>query len=327
MHIPDNYLSPSSCLVMAAAAAPAVIYSATSVTKKILKEKITLIGIGAAFSFLGMMLNIPLPGGTTGHAVGGTLIALLAGPEAACISLTMALILQALLFGDGGILSIGANCLNMAVILPFTGYYTAKLISSMIKTPHGDMIGAAIGSYIGINAAALCAAIEFGIQPYLFHNPSGQALYCPYGLDVSIPMMMAGHLTLFGAAEAVFTSSMLAFIKKTSPEAISSESPKINYVPFAGIIALLIAIAPIGLLAEGTAWGEWSTEELAKKTGLSYTPEGMLNGFEWHAMIPDYSAGGLGDTAGYYLSAIIGAAVLIGLFKAISALIKPEIKF
>ena len=104
MHIPDNYLSPSTCVVMAGAMTPVLVHSVKKVKKEIPKEKIPLLGIGAAFSFLLMMFNVPLPGGTTGHAVGGTLIALLLGPEAACISVTIALFIQALLFGDGGIL-------------------------------------------------------------------------------------------------------------------------------------------------------------------------------------------------------------------------------
>ena len=110
MHIPENYLSPSTCAVMTAAMVPVWTYSIKKVKAEIPKVKMPLLGIGAAFSFLGMMFNIPLPGGTTGHAVGGTLIAILTGsPSAGCIAVTIALLIQALLFGDGGILAFGAN--------------------------------------------------------------------------------------------------------------------------------------------------------------------------------------------------------------------------
>ena len=129
MHIPENYLSPSTCAVMAAAMVPVWTYSVKKVKEEIPKVKMPLLGIGAAFSFLGMMFNIPLPGGTTGHAVGGTLIAILTGsPSAGCIAVTIALLIQALLFGDGGILAFGANCFNMAFILPFLGFAIYKLI-------------------------------------------------------------------------------------------------------------------------------------------------------------------------------------------------------
>ena len=101
MHIPDNYLSPQTCAVMAAAMVPVWTVSIKKVKAEIPKVKLPMLGVGAAFSFLGMMFNIPIPGGTTGHAVGGTLIASLMGPYAACIAVTVALLIQALIFGDG----------------------------------------------------------------------------------------------------------------------------------------------------------------------------------------------------------------------------------
>ena len=129
MHIPENYLSPSTCAVMAAAMVPVWGYSINKVRTEIPKAKMPLLGIGAAFSFLGMMFNVPLPGGTTGHAVGGTLIAILTGsPAAGCISVSIALLIQALLFGDGGILAFGANCFNMAFVLPYLGFFLYKLL-------------------------------------------------------------------------------------------------------------------------------------------------------------------------------------------------------
>ncbi|HCC01394.1 MAG TPA: cobalamin biosynthesis protein CbiM, partial [Ruminococcaceae bacterium] len=101
MHIPDNYLSPQTCAVMAAAMVPVWTISIKKIKKEIPKEKLPLMGVAAAFSFISMMFNVPIPGGTTGHAVGGTLIALLLGPYAACISISVTLLLQALIFGDG----------------------------------------------------------------------------------------------------------------------------------------------------------------------------------------------------------------------------------
>lgn len=124
-----------------------------------------------------MMFNIPLPGGTTGHAVGGTLIAILFGPYAACLAVSVALLIQALFFGDGGILAFGANCFNMAFVLPFAGYFIYHGLKKVISS---DTVAAGIGAYVGINAAAFCAAVEFGIQPLLFTDAAGQALYCPY---------------------------------------------------------------------------------------------------------------------------------------------------
>lgn len=112
MHIPENYLSPSTCAVMTAAMLPVWGYSIHKIKTEIPKSKMPLLGIGAAFSFLGMMFNVPLPGGTTGHAVGGTLIAILTGsPAAGCIAVSIALLIQALFLEMAESLHLGQTVL------------------------------------------------------------------------------------------------------------------------------------------------------------------------------------------------------------------------
>jgi cobalt/nickel transport system permease protein len=302
---------------MTAVMVPVWVISVKKVKEELPKEKIPMLGVGAAFSFLGMMFNIPLPGGSTGHAVGGTLIAMLLGPYAACISISVALAIQALLFGDGGILAFGANCFNMAFVLPFVGYAVAQLIGKRLKGNRGQLISAAVGSYAGINAAALCAAIEFGIQPYLFHDAAGNALYCPYGLEVSVPAMMIGHLTVFGLAEVVYTTAIYAFVRKVSPSMIRGNESAKTSAGLKALIAALILATPLGLLAAGTAWGEWGADEIAQ-TGAGYTPSGMQDGFSFRALLPDYSVEGVPEAFGYILSAVIGVALLIIVFKLLS---------
>lgn len=328
MHIPENYLSPATCAVMAAAAVPAIAVSAKKVKDNISKDKMPLLGVFAAFSFVAMMFNIPLPGGTTGHAVGGTLIAILLGPEAACLSVAVTLTIQALLFGDGGILSLGANIFNIAFILPYVGYAVYSLIKNYSKSKAGEYIGAAVGSYIGINSAALMTAIEFGVQPYLFKDAAGQALYCPYGLNVSIPAMMVGHLTLFGLAEVVFTVAVLAFVKSTSPELVNNQPQTKKGKTLIGILlAVFVALTPIGLLATGTAWGEWGVEDMVSIAG--FTPAGMENGVlsDFSALCPDYAIGSLPEWIGYILSAVIGIAIAVILFKLISSFMRNKVNY
>jgi cobalt/nickel transport system permease protein len=363
MHIPDHYLSPQTCAVLTAAVVPAWAVSIKKIQTDLPLKKISLMGVGAAFSFLGMMFNIPLPGGTTGHAVGGTLIALLLGPYAACISVSMALLLQALLFGDGGILAFGANCFNMAFVLPFVGYAVACLLAPELRNGVGNtaagsgshtdpktgmltgassagqtrkkLIAAAVGSYAGINAAALCAAIEFGIQPMLFRDAAGNALYCPYGLNISIPGMMIGHLTIFGLAEVIFTVAIYAFVAASAADGSSAFSAAGTFtassaaahsaggasaqqsgtpLPVKILLGALIVLTPLGLIAEGTAWGEWGVDEIAA-TGAGYTPAGMANGFSFNAILPDYSLEGLPDWTAYILAAVIGTALLLIIFR------------
>jgi cobalt/nickel transport system permease protein len=222
MHIPDGYLGPTSCGFFYAAMVP-VWAAASRMTKKTLKARqVPLLAIGAAFSFVIMMFNIPIPGGTTGHAVGGVLVAILLGPWAATIAITVALVVQALLFGDGGITAIGANCFNMAFVLVFAGYYSYRLLR--LGAPAGSsrtVIAAGVAGYVGINAAALCAGIEFGLQPLLHHTAAGQALYCPYGLRVAVTTMSGEHLLVFGWIEAIVTALVVKYLQKQDPSLLA----------------------------------------------------------------------------------------------------------
>lgn len=322
MHIPDNYLSPSTCAVMAAAMVPVWRTAINKVKAEITNVKMPLLGVGAAFTFLIMMFNIPLPGGTTGHAVGGTLLAILLGPWAACISITVALFIQALLFGDGGILAFAANCFNMAFVLPFTGYFVYKFIKDRVNTEKGEYIGMALGSYLGLNMAALFTAIEFGVQPLLFKNVAGFPLYSPYPMSISIPAMVIPHLLVAGFVEVVFTVAIVAFVKRVSPGTIytgGKEKIKAIY----GLLAALICLSPLGLLASGTAWGEWGAEEIKNVVSggntLGYVPEGMQNGFSFASIMPDYALQGLPEAGAYILSAVAGVAILLIIFKIIGS--------
>jgi len=318
MHIPDNYLSPSTCAVMTVVMVPVWGKAIKKVKEEVPKEKLPELGIFAALSFLMMMFNIPLPGGTTGHAVGGTLAAIILGPWAACLCVSATLILQALLFGDGGILAIGANCFNMAFILPFVGYYIYKFLRERIKGDAGEYVGAAVGSYFGLVVAALFTAVEFGIQPILFHDAAGQALYCPYGLSVAIPAMVIPHMLVAGVVEALFTVFIYMFVRKVAPDMIEERSEKKTKSVW-GLLLGLIALTPLGLLATGTAWGEWGTEEISEivsgGSALGYTPQGMSDGFSFDVLLPDYSLSGMPEIAGYLISAVLGVAILVIAFK------------
>jgi cobalt/nickel transport system permease protein len=183
---------------------------------------VPLLAIFSALTFTIMMFNIPVPGGTTAHGVGGTLIAIVLGPWAAVLGVSMALILQALFFGDGGVLAIFANCLNMAIILPFFGYVTYRLIagrSPILSTRRAWAAG--IGAYVGITMSALAVAVELGVQPLLF-TENGHPLYSPYGLEATIPAMLLAHLFGASVVEALITGLGVAYLQKSHPEYLTS---------------------------------------------------------------------------------------------------------
>ncbi|HET8841028.1 MAG TPA: cobalt transporter CbiM, partial [Ktedonobacteraceae bacterium] len=176
----------------------------------------------SALAFTLMMFNIPVPGGTTAHAVGGTLIAIVLGPWAAAIGVSTALIIQALFFGDGGVLAIFINCLNMGILLPFVGYYAYRMIAGRSPMLSARRIwAAAIGSYLGMTVSALAVGLELGLQPLLFTS-GGHPLYSPYTLNVAIPTMLLAHMLGASLVEALITGLVVAYLQKSHPEYLTS---------------------------------------------------------------------------------------------------------
>src|SRR5262245_45983317 len=152
MHIPDGYLSPATCAAMYAAAAP-FWYAALQRLKRLLHTRLVpLISIFAAFSFVVMMFNLPLPGGTTGHAAGVGVAAIALGPWAAMLAVSVALVIQAIFFGDGGVTAMGANCFNIAIIGALIAHFGYRVFagSAAIDAPR-RVIAAAVAGYLAIN--------------------------------------------------------------------------------------------------------------------------------------------------------------------------------
>lgn len=179
------------------------------------------LALAAAFAFIIMMFNVPIPGGSTGHAVGSGLIAIVLGPWVAVVTVSVALLIQALLFGDGGITAFGANCFNMAVVIPFVAFYTYSLISGKTEiTSNRRVLAAGIAGYLGLSAGAFATGIELGLQPVLEHAADGTALYMPYGLSITVPAMLIEHMLFFSFVEAVITALAFAYIARTDPTII-----------------------------------------------------------------------------------------------------------
>lgn len=219
MHIPDGYLSPQTALPLLALMVPVWSVSAKKVKENLKKKDIPILAIGAAFSFTIMMFNLPMPGGSSAHAVGTVLLAILLGPWAACLGVSVALLVQALMFGDGGILAIGANCFNMAFVMPMVGYYTFWLFKGRADMKSGRALAAAaLAGYVGINAAALLTAVEFGLQYELFRAADGTPLYFMYPLKTALIAMMSEHLLLAGPVEGLATFLGLKFISVNNPD-------------------------------------------------------------------------------------------------------------
>ena len=308
IHIPDGYLSPATCAVLYGAALPFWAVAARKVGKLMRARMVPLVSLFSAFAFALQMFNVPLPGGTTGHAVGGTLLALVLGPWGAVVGLSVVFLLQALFFGDGGITAYGANVFNMAIVLPLAGYALYRFLITLL--PGKQVIAAVIASYIAIILAAFLTALELGLQPRLFHAADGTPLYAPYDLKIALPAVMVPHLLVAGPIEAVVTGLVLAFLLRTRmPLGVM---PQPHPLPLRWLwvgLGLVALLTPIGLLASGTAWGEWGGDDL--KEMLGFVPQGLARLENlWQAPFSGYSLPGIGPMAGYIASAIVGMGML-----------------
>jgi cobalt/nickel transport system permease protein len=321
MHIPDGYLGPQTYVVLDAVMVPLWIVAARKVKRTLRARQVPLLALGAAFSFVLMMFNVPVIGGSTGHAVGATLIAVILGPWAAVIAVSIALVIQAGLFGDGGITSFGANCFNMAVVAPFVGYYLFRLFAGDRPSGRRRVVSAGAGAYVGLVAAAIVAGVEFGLQPYLNHTASGQPLYAPYGLAVAVPAMALEHLFFFGWIEALVTMGVVAALSRSDPALLEMKPAARPLRWLWAALAVVILLTPLGALAPGTAWGEWKATQL--KASVGYVPADFARlGGMWRAAMPGYVTPGVNDALlGYLVAAVIGTLATVGIALAIGAVL------
>jgi cobalt/nickel transport system permease protein len=340
MHIPDGYLSPATCGVLATAMVPAWWMAVRRVGRVVKSRFVPLLAIGAAFSFLVMMFNVPIPDGTTAHAVGATIIAVLLGPWAAVIAVSIALLIQALFFGDGGVLAFGANAFNMALVLPFVGYWVYRAIAGRVSLTSGRRaLAAGIGGYVGINAAALAAAIEFGLQPTLFHSADGTPLYAPFHLSQTIPAMLFAHLTVAGLCEFAVTAGIVAYLQRANVPILRINHPdipvtqtelqrrrKVGWGWAIVPIVAMVALSPLGLIAPGGAFGEGAPAELdLAKYHLAGIPEGLqrFSSFWSHTLLGGYGfEGGDHPVIGYIVSALVGILIIGLVILAVVGLIR-----
>ena len=339
MHIPDGYLSPATCAAAYAVVAPFWYVALRKVESSLHTRMVPRLAVFSAFSFVVMMFNLPLPGGTTGHAAGLAIAAIVLGPWGGMLAISIALAIQALFFGDGGISSFGANSLNMAFIGVGVAYLLYRILSgnAAIGSPR-RVVAATVAGYGAINAAALAAAIEFGVQPIWFHTQAGVPLYAPYPLEVAIPAMMIGHLGVAGIAEGIVSGGLLSWLQRAEPDllratalvataeaGVASGASWLSLRKLLALLGILMVLAPLGQLAYGTAWGEWRSGDFAdshKREQIVLasrgrqlpvdSPEGLKRlSSLWNSPIPDYEIPFLPRSAGYVFSAMLGGGLTI----------------
>ncbi|NVM45850.1 MAG: energy-coupling factor ABC transporter permease [Candidatus Lokiarchaeota archaeon] len=218
MHLPDGLLDPITIILLWIITIAIMIFGYFRMGKMFEKEDseklIPYIGVLAAIIFAFQFVNYPVPGGTSGHLVGGTLVAIILGPWASVIVLFLILVIQSL-FGDGGITVLGVNAFNMGIIGGIVGFYLVMLFVRLLnhtsmKKEYKLAIATAIGSYIAIVLASFICGIEIAISGTI-----------PF--EIAVPAMVFWHI-LIGIGEGIISALIVFYIYKTKPDFITTES-------------------------------------------------------------------------------------------------------
>ncbi len=230
MHIPDGFLSVPVAAVGWLLLIALIGIALRQTRHQLGERQIPLMGILAAFVFAAQMINFPVAGGTSGHLLGGMLIAVLLGPWATVLVMTSVIGVQGLLFQDGGLLALGFNVVNMGIISGFIGYAVYSLVRRwMGQTPTAQWVGAGLGAWVGVVVASAACALELaasGTSPF----------------EVALPAMVGVH-ALIGIGEAFITVAALAFIRQTRPD-LTGQPAQVAAKGWGWIVVgLLIALA------------------------------------------------------------------------------------
>jgi len=247
MHIPDGLMAPVVSLV--GWIEFLVVFAAVLLLsgKRIKERDLPRVAVLSAGIFVAQMLNFPIGGGTTGHLVGGALFAMISGPTIAVIGMTIVLLIQGLMFGDGGITALGLNAINMAVIAPLTGWGVYSLLKGLSerrgapgKVVGGVVVGAAAWASVFV-AAAACAG-ELAVSYAVSSGTYGIAA------TVAVPAMLGIHAVI-GIGEALITAGVMAYLWSVSPGSVTSTDPNRKTLPgLRGAISSDTARAAIAIL-------------------------------------------------------------------------------
>jgi cobalt/nickel transport system permease protein len=292
MHIPDGFLSVPVSIFFWLITILVVGYALKRVGVDLGERQVPLMGVLAAAIFAGQMLNFAVAGGTSGHLIGAAIATILLGPWAAMLVLTCVVSIQALIFQDGGLLVLGANIFNMAIIAVTVSYMVYRSVQKLAKgQPWGIFVGGFIAAWLSVEAAALATAVELAL--------SGTS---PANIAIAA---MGGIHALIGIGEGLITVGALAFLYATRRDLLKAGEAapaRGNLVWLTGLVlALLLAIA--SPLASSHPDGlEW----VAEQKGFLVSAQSPL-----FKIIPDYLFPGVSNsTLATILAGILGVLIV-----------------
>ncbi|NLF02237.1 MAG: cobalamin biosynthesis protein CbiM [Anaerolineales bacterium] len=298
MHIPDGFLSVGVSVVCWVLAVIGIAIALWQSRGSLGERRVPLMGVLAAFIFAAQMLNFTVAGGTSGHMIGGALAAILLGPWAGMLTMTTVVAIQALLFQDGGLLVMGANILNMAVLAPLVGYGVYRGITALVKHERwGLFAGGLLGAWASVIVAATACAVQLGF--------SGT-----YPMGIVMPAMAGIHV-LIGIGEALITVGALAFVAGVRRDLLKPAGGPAKGLGWAAVgLALALAVVLLAPLASPHPDG---LERVAEDLGFIGAAQDAP--FE---IIPDYVFPGISNET---LATIVAGLVGTLLVAAIAALV------
>jgi cobalt/nickel transport system permease protein len=306
LHIPDGFLSVPVAIVGWVLTVLVVALALRKTRDQLGERQVPLMGVLAAAVFAGQMLNFTIPGGTSGHLLGGALVAIILGPWAAVLVMTAVVAIQALLFQDGGLLVLGFNIVNMGVLTAFTGYF----VYGFLKAISGDnrrslFVAGFVGGWLSVMVGAIATAIELVL--------SGTS---PVGL--ALPAMAGVH-ALIGIGEGLLTVFALSFITATRPDLVVGQDAPGKASARWVWIGLVVALA-LTLLAPLASPYADGLESVAERTG--FIDRGLDAPYE---ILPDYTVPFLGETGlSTILAGMIGALAVFVVVWLVARLVRDR---
>jgi len=314
MHVPDGFLDLKTAATTGALSVTGLALAVRRLRHGLPRRRLPIMGLAAAFLFVAQMLNFPVAAGTSGHLLGAVLTAILLGPSAAVVVVTAVLLVQALLFADGGVLALGANILNMGIVAVLGGYAVFSALERLLPGPRGFLTAAAFASWWSIVAASIACAAQLawsGLAPWRLVLPA-----------------MAGTHMVIGLGEAAITALVAAAVLKVRPDLLDALGRRARSAAPTGPLrasasklrlpAALAFVAVLGLLVLGVPLAS------TRPDGLEGVAETL--GFAARATAPsvpapmaDYRVAGLGSTASAaWAAALVGALVVFALAYALA---------
>lgn len=292
LHIPDGFLSIYVAIVFWAVSLMLVVYALKRVNRDVGEKQAPLMGVLAAAIFAGQMLNFAVAGGTSGHMLGATLATILLGPWAAILVMTCVVGVQALIFQDGGLLALGANIFNMAIIGVSVSYFVYRTIQRLAGGKSwGLYVGGFAAAWLAVFVASLATALELAISGT---SPA----------NIALPAMGAVH-ALIGIGEGLITVGALAFLAAVRPDLVKRGSADVPAGRVVWLVGLVIALglAVLSPLASSHPDGlEW----VAEQQGFIGLAQGPL-----YEVIPDYAFPGISnEAAATIVAGLLGTALV-----------------